>query len=155
MFTNKHVVVAMLVAPVLAILAWFAIDYFLAERPHAAQPGDSYKLIARSNCRYASGQCDLANGDFELNLKPTALSPAALTLSMRSRFPLQQATIGFIGESAQASPSKMTSGDERATSWSATLAIPQGDATTLGLVVSSQGAEYFAEIPTAFLELDP
>lgn len=154
MFTNKHVVVAMLVAPVLAIMAWFAIDYFLAERPHAAKPGDSYKLVAKSNCRYASGECDLANGDFELNLKPTAISSTALTLSMHSRFPLRRATIGFINSSPQALPSDMASQDNQALRWTATMAIPEDDASMLGLVVSSQGSDYFAEVPTSFLKLD-
>ena len=153
MFTNKHVVVAVLVAPVLAILAWFAIDYFLAERPHAAKAGGSYKLVARSNCRYASGQCDLANGDFELHLEPTAVSSTALTLAIRSRFPLRQATIGFVNGESPPLPSKMTSEDDQATRWTATLALPEGNVSTLGLVVSSQGSDYFAEIPTSFLEL--
>jgi len=71
MFTNKHVIIAMLVAPVLAIMAWFAVDYFIGERPHAAKEGAAYTLIAKSNCRYDSGQCDLENSDFKLNLRPT------------------------------------------------------------------------------------
>ena len=51
MWKNKHVVVAMLVAPILAILAWFAVDSMVAERAHSAKPGASYKLVAKSNCR--------------------------------------------------------------------------------------------------------
>jgi hypothetical protein len=31
MFTNKHVIIAMLVAPLLAIMAWFAVDYFIGK----------------------------------------------------------------------------------------------------------------------------
>ena len=150
MFTNKHVVVAMLVAPVLAILAWFAIDYFLAERPQAAQPGASYKLIAKSNCRYDSGQC----GDFKLTLQPIEIENAVITLGMKSHFPLQQATLGFINDNPQPVASKMTSTTSEATEWSATLAVPSGDASTLGIAVTSGGASYFAEIPTTFLELN-
>ena len=71
MFSNKHVLVAMLVAPVLAIMAWFAVDYFVAERPHAAEEGATYTLLAKSNCRYASGKCDLENADFELTIRPS------------------------------------------------------------------------------------
>lgn len=154
MFTNKHVVVAMLVAPVLAILAWFAVDYFLSERPHVAESGASYQLIAKSNCRYDSGQCDLENGNFALLLQVTEVAAVAVTLNMRSRFPLQRATIGFIDDRTEATPSSMTATDAEATRWSATLALPAGDASTLGLVVSSQGANYFAEVPTEFLQLD-
>lgn len=151
MFTNKHVVVAMLVAPVLAVLAWISIDYFLAERPHAAKPGASYKLIAKSNCRYDSGQCDLKNGDFELTLQPTDVTTASLTLNVKSAFPLQQATIGFIDAGAQLVASKMVSTTSEATDWSATLTVPAGDALTLGIAVTSGGANYFAEIPTTFI----
>jgi NADH:ubiquinone oxidoreductase subunit 3 (subunit A) len=61
MFKNWHVIIAMIVAPILAVLAWFAVDYFVAERPHAAKEGAAYSLIAKSNCRYDSGQCDLEN----------------------------------------------------------------------------------------------
>ncbi|MGB5491357.1 MAG: hypothetical protein WBM76_11070 [Woeseiaceae bacterium] len=154
MFTNKHVVVAMLVAPVLAILAWFAIDYFIAERPHAAKAGGSYKLIAKSNCRYDSGQCDLENGDFELTLQPIEVTKAAITLRLKSLFPLQQATIGFINDNPQPVASKMTSTTSEATEWSATLALPSGNASTLGIAVTSGSASYFAEIPTTFLELN-
>ena len=153
MFTNKHVVVAMLVAPVLAILAWFAIDYFIAERPHAAKPGASYTLMAKSNCRYDSGQCDLENGDFKLTLQPSDVSNAALTLSMKSRFALQQATIGFIDDESQPTPSKMAPTNSDATEWTATLALPAGNTSMLGIAVSAQDTSYFGEIPLAFLAL--
>ena len=69
MFKNKHVVIAMLVAPVLSILAWLAVDYFISERPHVAESGATYALIAKSNCRYDSGQCDLENSDFSLSMR--------------------------------------------------------------------------------------
>lgn len=155
MFTNKHVVVAMLVAPVLAILAWFAIDYFIAERPHAAKPGGSYKLVAKSNCRYDSGQCDLENGEFLLTLRPAGIRSASTTLSMQSKFPLQQATIGLIDDGLQAVATQMTPASSDATEWTATLAIPAGIESALGIAVTSGGATYFAEVPTTFLEQDP
>ncbi|MGI9237812.1 MAG: hypothetical protein ACR2QZ_10475 [Woeseiaceae bacterium] len=154
MFTNKHVVVAMLVAPILAIMAWFAMDYFLSERRHAAQPGADYRLIAKSNCRYDSGACDLENGDFELSLRATEIAAATVTLSMHSRFPLQQAAIGFIDGDLQADPSKMISINSNLTQWSAILTLPTGNSSMLGIVVSSNGTNYFAEVPTAFLQLE-
>lgn len=55
LLTNKHVVIAMLVAPVLAVIAYFAVDASVSEPPKAAQPGQSYPLAVRSNCRYTSG----------------------------------------------------------------------------------------------------
>ncbi len=59
MFRNKHLILAFLIAPVLAIIAWFSVDYFVAEKPHSAKPGASYELIAKPNCRRFSRRCDL------------------------------------------------------------------------------------------------
>ncbi len=68
MFTNKHVIIAMIVAPILAVLAWFAVGEFTGEQPKRAEPGQTYPLVEKSNCRYQSGACDLENGDFKLRL---------------------------------------------------------------------------------------
>lgn len=152
MFKNKHVVVAMLVAPILSIMAWFAVDYFVAERPHAAKPGVTYALTAKSNCRYDSGQCDLKNGDFELSLRPTDVAAEMVSVELRSRFPLQQANIGFIDEHPNALPMRMESTDPGALLWSAALALPSSDASTIGIAVKAQGATYYAEIPAVFLD---
>src|SRR5210317_2361133 len=108
MFKNKHVIVAMLVAPILSIMAWFAVDYFVGERPHAAKEGAAYTLIAKSNCRYDSGQCDLENSDFKLSIRPTSVTPASLQLEMTSAFPLQSAMLGLVNDGIPASPSVMS-----------------------------------------------
>ena len=50
----------MIVAALLAVITWFAVDRLVAERPHIAREGRAYPLIARSDCRYTSGQCSLA-----------------------------------------------------------------------------------------------
>jgi hypothetical protein len=71
---------------------------------------------------------------------------------MQSAFPLQQATIGFIDVGSQPAASKMVSTTSDATVWSATLTIPAGEASTLGIAVTSGGANYFAEIPTTFID---
>ena len=67
-FTNKHVVIAMIVAPVLAVLAWFATGQLSGEKPQPAEQGKSYPLVEKSNCRYPSGACDLENENFKLRL---------------------------------------------------------------------------------------
>ena len=42
MLTNKHVVIALIVAPILAVIAYFATDAAVGEKPHKAQAGKSY-----------------------------------------------------------------------------------------------------------------
>ena len=66
MFTNKHVIVALIVAPVLSVLAWYAVGSFTGEQPTPAEPGQSYPLVEKSNCRYPSGECELENEDFSV-----------------------------------------------------------------------------------------
>ena len=151
MFTNKHVVVAMLVAPVLSIMGWFAVDYFVAERPHAARTGATYALMAKSNCRYDSGQCDLENGDFELSLRSIDVATESVSVELRSRFPLQTATVGYIDERSEALPTGMESTDPGAMLWSAALDLPSSDTSTIGIAVTADGATYYAEIPAVFL----
>lgn len=68
MFRNKHVVIALLVAPLLALIAYFAVDSIVAEKPQKAVAGSSYPLAAKSNCRYASGRCSLVNGDLRVEI---------------------------------------------------------------------------------------
>ena len=68
MFKNKHVIIALIVTPILAALAWIGVGQLMGEKPHAARPGQSYPLVEKSNCRYESGACDLENEDFLLRL---------------------------------------------------------------------------------------
>ena len=154
MFKNKHVVVAMLVAPVLSILAWLAVDYFVGERPHAAKPGNAYLLIAKSNCRYDSGQCDLANKDFEITLRATRIGDARMTLEALSKFPLQQSTIGLVESGIEATPLPMDELDTNAMRWAATLSRPDSAESTLRIAVLAGGVTYYAEVPVTFLQLE-
>jgi hypothetical protein len=154
MFKNKHVVVAMLVAPVLSILAWFAVDYFVGERPQAAKPGAAYLLVAKSNCRYDSGQCDLTNADFELTLRPTEVTTTSATFELVSKFPLQQATIGVVDGSRESPPSTMVASGPAATAWTTTTARPDSAESTLRIAVIAQEATYYAEVPAVFLRIE-
>ncbi len=141
----------MLVAPVLAILAWLAVDYFVAERPQAAEPGAAYALTARSNCRYASGQCDLVNADFEFHLRAAEITPSGITLELSSKFALQQATIELVDTGAHTPPSKMKSAGASGLHWAGEIPRPGDTASMLRVAVVSRGATYYAEVPLAFI----
>ena len=151
MFKNKHVVIAMLVAPVLAIMAWFAVDYFVGERPHAAKPGSAYTLIAKSNCRYASGQCDLENADFKLSIRPGMVSASSVALTLSASHELQSAAVGLVdGDDAQA-PAPMTQTDDAGTEWQGLLPSPGSDESRIRLAVTANGATWYAEVPVVFI----
>jgi hypothetical protein len=151
MFTNKHVIIAMLVAPLLAIMAWFAVDYFIGERPHAAKEGAAYTLIAKSNCRYDSGQCDLENADFKLNLRPTSVTSGSIQLEMTSAFPLQSAIVGLVDDGTPASPSVMSATTDERLHWTTRMPAPAGENSFIRVAVTAEGATWHAEVPTVFL----
>ena len=67
--TNKHVLAALLVAPILAVLAWYGAGQFTDDGEQQAAPaqeGTSYPLIERPGCRYPGGKCGLSNESFRL-----------------------------------------------------------------------------------------
>jgi len=153
MFKNKHVVIAMLVAPVLSIMAWFAVDYFLSERPHAAKEGAAYTLIAKSNCRYDSGQCDLENADFKISIRPMSVTSSSVQLELNSAFPLQSATLGLVNNDTPAPPTAMRVTTGEALRWTARIDRPSGESSTIRVAVTSDGSTWYAEIPVIFLRL--
>ncbi len=146
MLKNKHLVVAMLVAPVLAIMAWFAVDYFVAERPHAAREGAAYPLVARSNCRYESGSCDLDNNDFRLTLEAVG---AAIKLT--SRFRLRSATGGLGATPMDADrPRPFTAADQSGLVWMLELDALPGPDDIVRVAVVADESTYFAEVSGVF-----
>jgi len=151
MFKNWHVIIAMIVAPILAVLAWFAVDYFVAERPHAAEEGATYTLIAKSNCRYDSGQCDLENSDFKLSIRPISISQNSVQLEMTSAFALQSATLGLVNGGKPAPPSPMNATTDKALHWTTRIDQPAGESSTIRVAVTADGATWYAEVPTVFL----
>lgn len=144
----------MLVAPVLAIMAWYAVDEFIGEKPHAARPGEAYLLVAKSNCRYDSGQCDLANGDFEITLRATRIGDVRMTLELVSKFPLQQSTIGLVEPGTERQPLQMDATAAGTTRWVGVLSRPGSEESSIRIAVLAEGVTYYAEVPVTFLQLE-
>lgn len=151
MFKNWHVIIAMIVAPILAVLAWFAVDYFVAERPHAAKEGAAYTLIAKSNCRYDSGACDLENSDFKLNIRPMSVTDDSVHLEMTSVFPLHSATLGLVNDGVASTTSTMAAITDDALRWTTRIDAPSGETSTIRVAVTAEGSTWYAEVPTVFL----
>ena len=149
-FTNKHVIIAMIVAPILAILAWFAVGQIAGEKPRAAQQGKSYPLVEKSNCRYESGVCDLENQDFKLSLK----LGGDLELVVQSAHALTGIMISVGSPEQNLPPVAMKALDGEGMSWRYQLAqVPQpGD--RIRLVAATQKNSYFGESATLFIERD-
>lgn len=114
MLTNKHFLAAMIITPILAILAYFAVDFWVTEPALPPVKGETYPLVSGSKCRYESGKCILTNGNFKIVLHADRPSEGVLSLRMVSDFPLQDAKISLADEDdVDALPSDMmaTAGD--------------------------------------------
>ncbi len=151
LFTNKHFVIALLVAPVLAILAWFAAGYFAGERALPAQTGQSYPLLEKSNCRWESGACDLENEDLQLTLalEPSARGPQ---LVLRASHALDGVVVGIGDPEASSPPQPMQGVSDDAREWRLPVAAVPGPAQRIHLVAMAGGSAFFADAATVFLQ---
>ena len=151
MLTNKHVVVALLIAPVLSIIAWFAVDTLLGEQPQVAQAGESYPLVAQSNCRYPSGQCDLENEDFTVRIRWVETG-----YSMVANHPLELVLFAVGSEDTQTAPAPMQpvnqSPGQPELEWRVEgMRLPAADERVF-VVVRSGAVTFFGEAPTTFIK---
>lgn len=143
---NRHVVVAALVAPVLAIISYFGMNYLFGERPHAAREGESYPLVERPNCRYASGACDLRNADFKLQLTVSDEGSGKTILHLVSAFPLEGVKVALATPGTTPEPpGDLTPENEQYRNW--TMALPRLDPERdrLHIVASAGGTLYFGD----------
>lgn len=148
---NKHLITAALVAPVLALLAYFGIDALVGEKPHAAEEGRSYQLVEKPNCRYGSGNCGLKNGDFELKLVTESLNQDQLLLILKSAFPLEGVKVAMVeNEIDEKPPEDMQPMSDDGLVWSLEIMRPDPERDRLRLVASSRGSLYFGDAATKF-----
>ena len=153
-FKNKHIIVAMLVAPVLAIIAYFATDHIVSEKPHKVQQGQAYKLAANPNCRYPSGQCTLRNGDIEINVRLERISDATLKLVLKSSTPIQQALASFATESTEPQPTTLYRSAVDVDTWNAEFRQTGIENSTMRLVVEISGSKFYAETAAVFIDYE-
>lgn len=155
-FSNKHVIIAMIVAPVLAILSYYFVDTLVREEPQLAQAGNSYPLTAKSNCRYTSGRCDLENSSFKTFLVVDHADQQQI-LTLTSNYSLEGVQIGFAdlanatgGDTLPPEPMQSISDDNK--SWSITMPLQADANTQLMLAILANGAYYYAETTMGFSE---
>lgn len=149
-FNNKHIITAMIVAPLLAIGSYYLVDLAVKEKPQSAVAGQAYPLVAKSNCRYTSGRCDLMNAGFTASLSVQG-DGAQSVLTLLSNNALQTAMVGFVTAAGEEiAPVAMAAGESGGKSWTTKLNTLASADTTLRLVLSANGAQYFAETTMGF-----
>ena len=148
---NRHVLVAALVAPVLALIAYFASDYFFGETPQVAVEGQSYPLVEKPSCRWESGYCGLKNNEFELDLQVREVDGETLLL-LESVFALEGVMLSVGREEAEgAPPAPMQAADEEGRRWSLPLFVPAPGQDRIRLVAAADGSLYYGDVSTEFM----
>ncbi|AIV06981.1 hypothetical protein LA59_16655 [Vibrio harveyi] len=155
MFKNKHFIIALLIAPILSLIAYFGTDMALSEKPHAAKEGESYKLASKSNCRYTSGLCDMENGDFKVKFRSEKLTQDSLELSLHAAYPLEGVKLSVVDSQEQnTQPIDMTPADQAGQNWTITLPKPASAESWLRVAIQSEGTLYYGETQTAFVKYE-
>ena len=150
MLTNKHMIIAMLVAPVLAILAWFAVGQLAGEKPHSSQVGREYPLVEQSNCRYESGICELRNEDMVIKLSMEKEADSVLVL--RASHTLDGVLLAIGPPESSVLPDKMRTSDGQGKEWRMLIGGVPGPQERIRLVATAGGSAYFAEASTRFIQ---
>jgi hypothetical protein len=146
MLRNRHIIIALLVTPVLAVLAWIGVGQLAGETPAPAEAGRAYPLVEQPNCRYASGACDLRNADLELRIVLDDGSESRVTVT--SSHPLDRVQLALaIGDGNDLPGDLVRIVDGR---WEGQLRMRPGAGDRLRLVAHGAGALYYGEAATAF-----
>ena len=149
-FKNKHVITAMIVAPILAVASYYLVDMAVKEKPQKAKAGVAYELIAKSNCRFSSGACDLENGDFKSTVK-VSVDNGKQILTLSSVNALQNASVGFVTDSGtEVGPIKLTASDTSGKHWTTSINVLADETTSMRVALSANDAHYFSETTMGF-----
>lgn len=150
---NKHITISFLVAPILAIISYFAVDAMVAETPHKAKQGGQYQLVSKPSCRYTSGHCQLKNGDFEITITPlhsTNEDNNQLTLKIDSVHPIDHLATGIYltiqDKTIHKSAVKMDS------NWILTLTDQEQKNSAIRLVAQLNDTQYYGEFSLDFVD---
>ena len=152
---NNHLLIAMLMAPVLALFAYYGVNALVGETPHAAEAGQSYQLVEKPNCRHSGGICGLKNGDFELTLSFEWLDNGRMLLRLESVHLLDGILVALVeNDAGEKSPVDMRPLGDDGLSWSMDLAHPDPERHRLYLVASANQALYFGDVAMKFTVIE-
>lgn len=149
-FKNKHVITAMIVAPVLAIASYYLVDLAVKEQPQQAVEGQAYKLLAKSNCRFSSGACDLENGNFKSTVR-VSQNDTGQMLTLDANNALQNVSVGFVtSDGHESGPFALNQANESGMQWSTEFVVPADTTTTMRIALTANNAHYFSETTMGF-----
>lgn len=150
-FKNKHVIAAMIISPILAIMAYFAVDHYVAEVPHSAKKGNSYKMLVKPNCRWQSGKCDLVNNDVKFSIKGSVQNFGINNIYLVSSVGLTNVQLALTSKKdGISSPESMIATNDEKTNWkSKQFDILSTD--YLQFAVKIGESYFYAQVPAIFI----
>jgi len=144
-FKNKHVLVALVVAPILAVLAWFATGMLVDEKGHTMKDGSLYTLNVKSNCRWESGKCTLKNEDIVIDITGKYTS-YTLEIAMKSSVALSDIKLAYDKNDKP----KSFVYDNNTELWTGVLDLKH-KAEFINAVFIINNTVFYAQFPTTFL----
>jgi hypothetical protein len=139
----------------LAVLGYFSMDYIVSERPHQAVAGGNYQLVQLPNCRYASGKCELKNGNFKVVVTGETEIDGGLRLHLESVFPLDTAHVSVVYTPSEIiEPVAMELSSDDGTTWHVDMMVSNPQEQFLRVAVSANEAIYYAETKMPFLQYE-
>ena len=150
MLRNRHVIIALLLAPLLAVLAWFAVGALFGEKPRSPRPGEIYPLLEQSGCRYAGGACELENADLRVGLSYSEESGGGIELT--SSHALDSVLMSVARPEEDTGPRVMEAADEAGRRWRLAIGPRPHRRERIRVVLSRAGVAYVAEASTEFLQ---
>ena len=141
---NKHLKVAFIVAPFLAVLGYIGADYYNEQQ---ASKEKIIQLIPEGHCDIVNQHCVLKSGDFKVNI-----SDKAGVTEVNSTFPLDSATLFLVDKHEQMTPyplgMKKSPYYWRSNTELRSLVSQKGDSYKLRLIVKIKGGQYISEFYT-------
>lgn len=152
-FANNQIRTALVIAPLLGLGTYLAVDHLVSERPQAAKAGLSYPLAEKSNCRYASGVCTLKNGDIELKVRPHRIDATSVELEVKSELQIERLWVASGSGEQFAEPVSFTKSSQN--SFRARVPVSSPKTTRFRWAMTIATARYFAETSAAFVDPPP
>lgn len=143
---NKHLKLAFMVAPILAVVGYIAADYY--EENEAAQ-AKIIQLAPEGHCDIANKNCVLVSGDFKVNISDDA--QLGIT-EINTTFPLDSATLFLVDKSDKMTPYPLGMQKSpyywRSETPLRGLLANKGDSYKLRIIMKIKGGQYIGEFYT-------
>jgi len=138
---NKHTKLAILIAPILAIIGYIAADYY---DEHQASKEKIIQMIPDGHCDIINQKCVLKSGEFKINISDTN----GLT-EVNSTFPLDSATLFLVGKNNKAVVYQLGMQDSpyywQNDTKLRSLIGTKGDSYKLRIIAKIKGGQYISE----------